>query len=232
MDNIVLYIQHAYNIDTQEVEYGELLIREYKGISNVIDILKYVDSHDEFIEFDLRIIGEALEFIKKNNIKYNVAINLSPNTLKFSEATDAIIEMLNKEENKQYKDRVVLEITEDTNLESRRVINSVKRLVTENIKLALDDFGTSKSSLKGLINIEANYIKIDKSFIDNLIDKDLNKRIRNEIVLRSLHDIAKHLKASIIVEGVETKEQLELVKQLNFSCIQGYLLGKPTPLYA
>lgn len=228
MDTMVLYIQHAFNVDTNEVEYGELLIRKYKGIDNVIDILRYVDENNEFIDFDLEIIDRAIEFITNNNIKYRVAVNLSPNTLKFSDATDRIIDKLN---NCDCKDKIVLEITEDTNLDSRKVISSIKRLVAENIIIALDDFGTSKSSLKGLVNIETNYIKIDKSFIDSLIDEDKIKRERDQIILDSIRDMAEALKASVIVEGVETLEQLEEARKLGFNCIQGYLLEKPMPLY-
>lgn len=230
MDNMVLYIQHAFNVDTNEVEYGELLIREYKGMNSVIDILKYVDMNNEFIEFDLKILATAIEYAKDNNIKYRIAVNLSPRTLKFSEAADKIIEMINS--NSEVKDRIVLEITEDTNLESKRVLSNIKRLVENNIIIALDDFGTSKSSLRGLINVETNYIKIDKSFIDTLLDSDENKRKRNLIVLHSIKEIAKRLNAGIIVEGVETVEQLNEVKKLELNCIQGYLLEKPMPLCA
>ena len=230
MDNMVLYIQHAFNVDTNEVEYGELLIREYKGMNSVIDILKYVDMNNEFIEFDLKILATAIEYAKDNNIKYRIAVNLSPRTLKFSEAADKIIEMINS--NSEVKDRIVLEITEDTNLESKRVLNNIKRLVENSIIIALDDFGTSKSSLRGLINVETNYIKIDKSFIDTLLDSDENKRKRNLIVLHSIKEIAKRLNAGIIVEGVETVEQLNEVKKLELNCIQGYLLEKPMPLCA
>ena len=230
MDNMVLYIQHAFNVDTNEVEYGELLIREYKGMNSVIDILKYVDMNNEFIEFDLKILATAIEYAKDNNIKYRIAVNLSPRTLKFSEAADKIIEMINS--NSEVKDRIVLEITEDTNLESKRVLNNIKRLVENSIIIALDDFGTSKSSLRGLINVETNYIKIDKSFIDTLLDSDENKRKRNLIVLHSIKEIAKRLNAGIIVEGVETVEQLNEVKKLELNCIQGYLLERPMPLCA
>lgn len=230
MDNMVLYIQHAFNVDTNEVEYGELLIREYKGMNSVIDILKYVDMNNEFIEFDLKILTKAIEYAKNNDIKYRIAVNLSPRTLKFSEAADKIIELITN--NNEVKDRIVLEITEDTNLESKRVLSNIKRLVENHIIIALDDFGTSKSSLRGLINVETNYIKIDKSFIDTLLDSDENKRKRNLIVLNSIKEIAKKLNAGIIVEGVETVEQLNEVKKLELNCIQGYLLEKPMPLCA
>ncbi|MBP2032002.1 EAL domain-containing protein (putative c-di-GMP-specific phosphodiesterase class I) [Clostridium algifaecis] len=91
------------------------------------------------------------------------------------------------------------------------------------VNIALDDFGTGYSSLNYLITLPVNTLKIDKSFIDN-IKSDKNKAVINSIV-----HLSKSLKYKIITEGVETKEQMDLLTGLGCNIIQGYYFSKPLP---
>lgn len=116
-----------------------------------------------------------------------------------------------------------LEITESVHIKLQEheytILNS---LLGMGLKLGIDDFGTGYSSLENLLNLPANTIKVDKVFIDDIVDDTFK-----QLLLRSITQIAKFLNMKIIVEGVETKEQYLLLKEMDIDYIQGYFFSKP-----
>ncbi|HAS8092963.1 TPA: EAL domain-containing protein, partial [Vibrio vulnificus] len=93
------------------------------------------------------------------------------------------------------------------------------------IQIAIDDFGTGYSSLAVLKDVPANYLKIDKSFIDQI-----NSNTGDQKVAQSIITLAHHLDMQVIAEGVEQIEQEELLAQFQCDFGQGYLFGRPAPL--
>ena len=85
----------------------------------------------------------------------------------------------------------------------------------------IDDFGTGYSSLSSLLKLPIDYLKIDKSFIDRLGEKD-EKELVSSIIA-----ISKNLNLGIVAEGVETKNQIDLLSKYNSIVIQGYYFSKP-----
>jgi len=139
-----------------------------------------------------------------NNIKYNF---------------NSIIEML------KYNietDKIDLEITEsatvDSNVDILKVLNRIK---AKGFKVSIDDFGTGNSSLSMIQSMPIDVIKIDKIFVDKA-DLDSEKNIINYIMY-----LAERLEVRTIVEGVETKEQVEFIRKLECDIIQGYYYSKP-----
>ena len=121
---------------------------------------------------------------------------------------------------------VILEITEDVfisdfNLVQNR-INEIRHL---GVKISLDDFGTGYSSLNYLSKIKFDEIKIDKSFIDNIVTDETAYSLFMSIVR-----IANALDCEIVAEGVETQFQVNLIKEGGCRLIQGYIYSKPSPL--
>jgi EAL domain-containing protein (putative c-di-GMP-specific phosphodiesterase class I) len=115
-----------------------------------------------------------------------------------------------------------IEITEGTLMDiGEDKIKVFNELRENGVSIAIDDFGTGYSSFKYLINLPFNILKIDKSLIDN-IESDKNKA-----VIKSIVCLSKSLKYKIIVEGVETKEQVDLLLDLGCNIIQGYYYSKP-----
>ena len=115
-----------------------------------------------------------------------------------------------------------LEITEsatiDSNINILKVLNNIKE---KGFIISIDDFGTGYSSLNMLQNMPIDIIKIDKVFIDKA-DLSSHNNIINYIML-----IAKHLGVKTIAEGVETKEQMEFIRDIKCDIIQGYYYSKP-----
>ncbi len=120
--------------------------------------------------------------------------------------------------------RLELEITESTLLEdSEAVIACLHRLRGLGVRIALDDFGTGYSSLSYLRRFPFQKIKIDRSFVAEIHDAD------TAAIVQAIVCLGVRLGASITAEGVETAEQLERVREIGCTDVQGYLLGKPLP---
>ena len=118
-----------------------------------------------------------------------------------------------------------LEITESVLIENfKDVMEKLHILRDYGIRISLDDFGTGYSSLSYLKGLPIDILKIDKSFIDTIVN-DENTRVITESIIY----MVKKLGFETIAEGVESKEQFEYLKEIGCDCIQGYLLGKPMP---
>ena len=118
-----------------------------------------------------------------------------------------------------------IELTESVMLTGpERAAEIMKTLRSLGISVAIDDFGTGYSCFSYLPRLPFNALKIDRSFV-----KELESRVETKAMVQSLVALARNLSMQVIVEGIETPEQLELIKKLGGNEVQGYLLGKPPP---
>ncbi|MGZ4998699.1 MAG: putative bifunctional diguanylate cyclase/phosphodiesterase [Methylomonas sp.] len=119
-----------------------------------------------------------------------------------------------------------LELTESVILSDiEDVIYKIQQLNTFGVRLSLDDFGTGYSSLSYLKRLPIHQIKIDQSFVRDIVS-DPN----DAVMVKNIIDIANNFNLNVIAEGVETEEQLEFLKQYGCTAFQGYLFGKPMPI--
>ncbi|MCH9762839.1 MAG: EAL domain-containing protein [Gammaproteobacteria bacterium] len=102
------------------------------------------------------------------------------------------------------------------------VDNFLHALKHAGYNLSIDDFGTGYSSLERLKKLPVTLLKIDKSFIENLIDHS-----DDYFIIKSMISLAHSLKLLVLAEGIETSEQLNLLKTLNCDIAQGYFFSKP-----
>ncbi|MDB5504177.1 MAG: Periplasmic sensor diguanylate cyclase/phosphodiesterase [Tardiphaga sp.] len=153
-----------------------------------------------------------------------VAVNLSPVQFKQAELFDVVQSALRN--SGLPPERLELELTESVLLERADENHAfMEKLKSIGISLALDDFGTGYSSLSCLTAFPFDKIKIDKSFIGSL-----NKRQKSSAIISSVVTLACGLDMSVTAEGVETPEQLEMLRTLGVNYAQGYLLGRPAPI--
>ncbi len=116
-----------------------------------------------------------------------------------------------------------VEVTESIMMDVNGIaIRHLHELRELGIKVAVDDFGTGYSSFSYLKSLPVDILKIDKSFIDNIEHDETSRAIARAIIT-----VAHDLKLEVVAEGVETQEQLAILKQLNCDTVQGYLTGKP-----
>lgn len=158
---------------------------------------------------------------KEKKYDFNaVSINISPVQIKKTDFMKNILTAC--EENKIVPESLELEITEETLIEiDKKKIDDLNELIKKGVNIAIDDFGTGYSSLNYLIALPVNTLKIDKSFIDNIVDK------KNRDVIQCILNLSKSLKYKVIAEGVEEKEQADFLVNCGCNIIQGYYFSKP-----
>jgi diguanylate cyclase (GGDEF)-like protein len=118
---------------------------------------------------------------------------------------------------------IVLEITESIFMENfDQAITILKQLKSAGFKISLDDFGTGYSSLSYLLRLPIDEVKIDKSFISSICKNDASFTM-----IESIIDLCNKMHLSVVAEGVETKIQYNLLKELGCKIYQGYYLGRP-----
>ena len=118
-----------------------------------------------------------------------------------------------------------LEVTESAYAEdSEQIIDMVKRLRTLGFPVEMDDFGTGYSSLNMLSTLPIDILKLDRMFIQTAFAEEKNIDMLGIII-----EIARHISAPVIAEGVETRQQLDALKQLGCDIVQGYLFSPPVP---
>ncbi len=123
------------------------------------------------------------------------------------------------------KPKIVLEITETSLMKNpEESINILKRLKSHGFLIAVDDFGTGYSSLSYLKQLPLDVIKIDMSFVRNIPQSHIDRSIVSTII-----ELSKSLGLKSLAEGVETKEQLNILVEMGCELAQGYLFGKPMP---
>ena len=152
----------------------------------------------------------------------SVAVNLSPVQFKLPSLPSTVRAILN--ETGLDAKRLELEITEGVFLSNdehvHEMIHNLKKI---GLKLALDDFGTGYSSLSYLLRVPFDKIKIDQSFVRGVSRPES----RNAALIRAMVGLASDLEMQTTAEGVETQEELYLIRNLGCSLIQGYYFGKP-----
>jgi diguanylate cyclase (GGDEF)-like protein len=122
-------------------------------------------------------------------------------------------------------ERLTLEITETVFLENSFTnLATLKRLHEFGVRFSMDDFGTGYSSLSYLLNFPFSKIKIDRLFI-----ADLTEKRESRAIVRAVVDLARSLKIRVVAEGVETERQLEQLRRLGCTEIQGYVFSAPRP---
>jgi EAL domain-containing protein (putative c-di-GMP-specific phosphodiesterase class I) len=226
-EQLRLVYQPCVDASTEAVTGFEALIRwdhpEHGPVSPVefIPLAEEIGLINEIGEWVLRTAcTEAAKWPK--NI--SVAVNLSPVQFK-SHALPTIVRTILSETNFPAK-RLELEITEGVFLNNdEHVHEMIRALKAIGLKLALDDFGTGYSSLSYLQRVPFDKIKIDRSFVTGASDLEG----RNAALIRAMVGLASDLKMQTTAEGVETQEELQLIRTLGCSLVQGYIFGRPMP---
>ena len=156
-----------------------------------------------------------------NNI--NVAVNVSP--IQFNNQTLKPAVMRALSESGLPAGRLDLEVTEAVLIrDDEAALHKLAELQALGVRIAMDDFGTGYSSLNYLHRFAFDKIKIDRSFVKSIADKDGSLAIVQAVI-----SIAKYLQISVVAEGVETEQQLQALRKLGCTEMQGFLFCRPVP---
>ncbi|MGJ8664171.1 MAG: EAL domain-containing protein, partial [Marinicella sp.] len=227
-NELLLHYQPKYNLATGVVSGFEALLRWQ-------DANQVLTPPDEFIpiaeetglifsigEFVLESACQELKKWHENGFKdIHVAINLS--AIQFIDKKLALVVGKILEKYKIPPLSLEIEITESTLIENLEyAIKTLHELRDLGVKLSLDDFGTGFSSLNYLKQFPIHALKIDRTFIRDMVNDS-----RDASMVDSIVSLAHNLSIEVIAEGVESIEQLELLASYNIEEAQGYLLSKP-----
>ncbi|MEX0898053.1 MAG: EAL domain-containing protein [Steroidobacteraceae bacterium] len=152
---------------------------------------------------------------------FRVAVNISALQLKRERFADEVLQAADAIKNGV--SRLELEITESALIEdSRRASAILGRLRSAGITVAIDDFGTGHSSLQILSRLPVDILKIDRSFVSDLATNE-----RHRLLVQTTIKLAKSFGMTTVAEGVETEEQVAILRELGCDSIQGYLVRRP-----
>ena len=223
-----LYYQPKIDIKTNTVISAEALGRWKHPTKGFIPPDIFIDALEQYNSIDkytYNAIDQAIHNIQHwisagHNIK--IAINISTQTIM---NPDFINQIESRITDFSISKRIIFEITESLFLSNQEyVLNSLTRLRSLGIELSIDDFGTGYSSLSRLKKLPVNELKIDQSFI-----KDMDESVDDQIIVRSIIDLAHNLGLTVVAEGVETKEILDRLNKLGCDIAQGYFISRPVP---
>ncbi|MCG7938268.1 MAG: PAS domain S-box protein [Candidatus Thiodiazotropha lotti] len=225
-----LYYQPKVSMRSGQVIGVEALIRwqhPQQGLLMPISFLPVIEDHDIAVEMGEWVLENALAQLSQWDdlgLKTSVSVNIGARQLQRTDFVDQLKKIVQR-----YpaiaSDRLQLEILETSALDD---MNHVSKIIHEclefGVSFALDDFGTGYSSLSYLKHLPATTIKIDRSFVrDMLIDPD------DLAILEGILGMATAFRRNVIAEGVETPEHGELLLKLGCDHAQGYGIAKPMP---
>ncbi|MDV6315286.1 EAL domain-containing protein [Idiomarina sp. HP20-50] len=225
-----LYLQPQVNSASKTIG-AEALIRWPQADGSFISPADFIPLAEEtglIIPLGYWITEHACQTLQlwqkdKDRASMQLSINVSAKQFQQPEFVEQVEELVNK-----YQigaQRLKLELTESLLMEDiSSVTDKIKRLKTIGVEFALDDFGTGYSSLSYLMQIPFDTLKIDVSFVRNMLDSAEKAQIVHTII-----QLGESLKLNIVAEGVETQEQFNYLSQLKCDTFQGYFFSKPLP---
>lgn len=228
-DEIYLVFQPQLNLPTNRIIGAEVLIRWHSPVLGHISPAEFIPIAEstglikEIGDWVLENACKTLASCLAENITIRLAVNLSAVQFKQADLAAQIASIL-KKHNIPAK-CLEVEITESMLMRDvNKAIEVLEKIKDMQIRIAIDDFGTGYSSLAYLRRFPLDALKIDQSFVDELVVDNDDTAITLAII-----SMAKSLRLEVIAEGVETSQQLEFLRQNNCDDIQGYYFSKPIP---
>lgn len=223
---VMMYLQPKYSISKNEIIGAEALVRwrhPERGMIFPNQFIPIIEENGYIKKVDYYIWERACRFIKRcmdAGITCPVSVNVSRVHLKDDECVQVLSDLISDSGIK--KELLELEITETA--DNQQVSMKALQLKEEGYTLLMDDFGSGYSSLNILLETPFDVIKLDKKFIENMMVSGKGRLILEQMVL-----MAEKLHLGLLAEGVETKEQVELLQSIGCDQVQGYYYAKPMP---
>ena len=220
-----LYYQPIAQTRDLRIVSCEALIRwnhPTRGVVYPDDFIPYAEESGLILQIGSWVIERAcIDYIDLQDYVENIAINISGKQFNRDSFLDDILSITEK-----YKinpNALKLELTESVVIDNfSSTLNKMVFLKSYGFALSMDDFGTGYTSLSYIKNLPFDFLKIDRSFIQNvLVNED------DASLVKTILNISKQFKFYVIAEGVETDEHIEFLHNLNCDYIQGYVLSKP-----
>lgn len=227
-DEFALYYQPQVNVRTKQIEGVEALLRwehpEF-GVVSPAEFIPILEDTDLIIPLGEVILIKAcmqqMEWVKKGLPPVTVSVNISPVQFKPGIIINAVKKAIRKSGIKpQFLN---LEITEGMLIHNVKETHCILTTLNEmGIRVAIDDFGTGYSSLSYLKQFPIKTIKIDRSFV-----KDIVMDNQDRAIVKAIIEMGKSLNMDLVAEGVENVQQVKVLKDEGCHFLQGFYFSKP-----
>ena len=223
-----LFFQPLFNTVEGRITSVEALLRTRSPILsdfNILQIIQTAEETGQIVEIDKWVVKQACIAIQNINKHVEQPVNISINISAVHIMRQDFVENIRTivEESGVCPEWIELEITETALMESfdsnKKKMEELKKM---GVSFHLDDFGTGYSSLNYLNNLPIDRVKIDKSFVDVMLQSEKDSKIIKSII-KLAHNIGLH----VVAEGVEHQEQFELLQSYKCELLQGYFISKP-----
>ena len=228
-DKIFYHLQPQYDIDHKLRGFEALArMRDDDGsYISPVDFIPVAEKTGLVDRIDMKVYEMAVDFIAKviaeTGRHITISVNVSVRHLMKNNFIEEIRRVL--EERNVSADHIEIEITESIMIDSaEKALERIEQLKAMGMKVAIDDFGTGYSSLSYLNSFPSDLLKIDKSFIDKMNLSDSSRQYVAMII-----SIGHTLDLKVISEGVESADQVDVLKDIGCDYIQGFVWGKPMP---
>ena len=221
-------IQPIFNLETGEDFSGEVLVRWYHPLKEFIPPARFIPIFEKngFVaRIDRFVWEEACKMLAYEKKTFGrvipVSVNLSRLNFYDENLVDYIIGLIKKYGLEPWM--LKLEITESAYTDNMHLlIDTVARFQKEGFKILMDDFGSGYSSLNMLRNMPVDILKLDMRFLE-----DIQHDRRGQAIVRNVVNLAKDIDMDVIIEGVETKEQLDYLTSIGCKNMQGFYFAYP-----
>ena len=227
-DELLVHYQPKYNLETGEVFGAEALVRwelPERGLILPADFIPIAEETNLIIEIGEWVLDKVCEDFRLWQLTVasagRVSVNLSLKQLRQKNFIDRISTIMRSHEISPTS--LELEITETTLMENpERTIKMLDQLYGLGLHLAIDDFGTGYSSLSALQQFPISTLKIDQSFVRDVVVNPDDATIVDTII-----QMGKNMNMDVVAEGVESEAQLVFLQKLGCTYVQGLLFGDP-----
>lgn len=229
-NRFTLVFQPIMNVVQETIEHYEVLIRLKDLKGNPVYPDRFIPAAERFgliKKIDQWVMKYAFRKLKQIHTLYEekikFSINISAPSLQSKDFPDVITaEIIASGLSPEF---IIIELTETAYIENfAQVLENITSLKADGFQFSLDDFGTGYSSFNYLIQLPLDYVKLDGSYIKNLMDNT-----HEQIFVENISSLAHALGMKTIAEYVENKEILDMITQMGITYGQGYYIGKPDP---
>lgn len=225
-NQVICFYQPIISCKTGKITGCEVLARWLDEEGNLVTPDKFlpeVEANQQTLELTEVVLSKAIAELSDYNLlgHLRLAFNTFPNDV----ASGKIQYLLKKHVPKGLESCITVEITEEEISNMEAIERNIKILRSYGYSVAIDDFGTGYSNFEHLQRLQVDILKIDRSFITGIEDKMVRASIVSNII-----ELAKLLNLRLIAEGVENKEQFDILCSMLVDSSQGFLHSKPVPI--
>ena len=223
----LMYLQPKYSIETKRIVGAEALVRwqhPERGMIFPDEFIPVIEENGFIKKVDYYIWEEASRFIRRcvdsGITDCPISVNVSRVHLRDNDCLGVLDTMVNE----AAIDRRLLELELTETYNDQQISEKAMELKEEGFKLLMDDFGSGYSSLNILLETPFDVIKLDKKFIENMMLSE-----KGHMILEQVVSMSERLGLGLLAEGVETIEQVNVLRNIGCDHVQGYYYAKPMP---